>query len=52
VPAGDDVQAYWREYRDWREAHVPPRSEAEQVLDGQFGLFLSPAEIGARAASG
>ena len=52
VPSGehpDDLQAYWRAYSAWKEANLPEGSSAELVLDEQYHLFLSDADLGTRA---
>jgi len=43
----DDLQAYARQYEDWKAAHVPRGSAAEAELDRQFALFVSDYDIGA-----
>lgn len=51
VPSGerpDDLQAYWRAYTAWKEANLPEGSSAELVLDEQYHLFLSDADLGTR----
>jgi hypothetical protein len=46
----DDVSAYSRAYRRWKEVNdIAPGSDADLLLDEQFHLFLSDADVGARA---
>ena len=55
VPTGDpdgDVQAYWRAYSDWKLVNLPAGSPAELVLDEQYHLFLSAADLGSRQPGG